>query len=184
MLHTVIANSSERLLKLHSHTGLCFGVPCRCCWRELLFWYFYKKISSLRLVTYWSESFHLLQALEAWTLNCCLLSSWQQVEIYISPLHASKTPSSLGFISGWHFSCHAIQFGLKWGWEDSPPPAAHLLKTYHHSPQLESLTSRAWHRVASLYRVGKMLLWMWRYFLLIAMFGLVLKSLEMWLEMV
>lgn len=119
-----MANSSERLF--HSHTGLWFGVPCGWWLKWAIILIFLQKIFSLWLVTYWS--FHVLQALGMWALDHCLLSSWQRVEIYILLLHASKTPSSPGFSSGWHFSCHAIQFGPNWGWADSPPPVAPLPK--------------------------------------------------------
>lgn len=50
---------------------------------------------------------------------------------------ANKKPGPPGFSSGWHFSCHAIHFGLNWGWAGRLPA-----EKYHHSPQLETLTSR------------------------------------------
>lgn len=49
--------------KFCSHTGLCFEVPCRLWLQWAIISSFLEKTSSLRLLPYWSESFHLLQAL-------------------------------------------------------------------------------------------------------------------------
>lgn len=111
-LHTV--NSIEKLLKpFHSRSGAVWWSTLQ----MLVEVSYYidistKKTLSLCLATYWLESFDLLQALRMWTLDHCLLSSWQWAEIYIFSVTASVTPNSPGFSSGWHFSCHAIWIGL------------------------------------------------------------------------
>lgn len=61
--------------------GCALKYPADVGWSELLYWYFYGK--SFYGWSHIDQSFHLLKALGRWTLDHCLLSPWQQVEIYI-----------------------------------------------------------------------------------------------------
>lgn len=104
-----MADSTERLLKLHSHTRRCFGVPCTWWLKWAIILIFLKILSALSAV--------LMAA---------------RGDLYFS-VAASKTPSSPGFSRAWHFSCHAIQLGPNWGWADSRHPPLPKLTTIVHS---------------------------------------------------
>lgn len=66
-----------------------------------------------------------------WKLPVSLIAV--SVNLYFS-ITGSKTLSTPGFNSGWHFSCHANWFGPNGGCSGQPTPA----EKHHRHPQLES----------------------------------------------
>lgn len=115
--------------------GCVLKYPAHGGWSELLFWYFYRKSFNCG----WSHIMRVfpfipsIVGVSTWIL-CAVLKAASR-DLYFAV--ANKKPGSPGFSSGWHFSCHAIHFGLNWGWAGRLPA-----EKYHHSPQLETFTSR------------------------------------------